>query len=439
MKFLNYVIFVNLLWIFTVAGQDAVMSVDIDVSVPGIQTTVAGTAGQTFILEIRASTMSDVNAYSLNLQFDTSLMVFVDGDADYGLSGEKNLLVKDSSGSIVGMVQVDPTADNIINIFYSRGDDFEANGDGLLGILQFTSAPEMATGDSTEFIITSGEVVNNASHITVIADLNSGVFYIPVPTYSTTYNGNGNTGGVVPTDGSSYEEGAIVTVLGNTGNLVKTGFVFTNWNTASDGSGTTYNGGQTFTMGTADVALHAIWTIVNNIITVTQNPNGTIEPAGNVNGQVMVPYGTDQTFTITPAANYKIATLTVDGSPVTVASTYTFTNVTVPHTITAMFDVTTAILMKQRQLPKSFNLSANLASIRYAVPLVNGINGVDIDIRLFDVKGKLVANPVNGIVKAGCYSIRLNEGGLLAATGTYFCIMKAGSHFKKTMKMQLVR
>ena len=40
-------------------------------------------------------------------------------------------------------------------------------------------------------------------------------------TYSVTYNGNGKTGGDVPTDATAYEAGDVVTVLGNTGGLEK--------------------------------------------------------------------------------------------------------------------------------------------------------------------------------------------------------------------------
>jgi hypothetical protein len=41
-----------------------------------------------------------------------------------------------------------------------------------------------------------------------------------VSTYSVIYNGNGATGGSVPTDSTNYLQGQTVTVLGNTGNLV---------------------------------------------------------------------------------------------------------------------------------------------------------------------------------------------------------------------------
>ena len=80
-------------------------------------------------------------------------------------------------------------------------------------------------------------------------------------TYTVTYNGNGSTGGTVPVDlASPYEYGATVTVLGNTGTLVKTGYTFIGWNTLANGSGTDQAVGSTFTMGIADVTLYAQWT-----------------------------------------------------------------------------------------------------------------------------------------------------------------------------------
>jgi uncharacterized repeat protein (TIGR02543 family) len=93
------------------------------------------------------------------------------------------------------------------------------------------------------------------------------------PTYTVTYNSNGATGGSPPTDSTNYEQGATVTVQGNTGNLVNTNFTFTGWNTLANGSGTTYINGQTFQIGAANVTLYAMWTS-NLTYTVTYNGNG---------------------------------------------------------------------------------------------------------------------------------------------------------------------
>ena len=62
----------------------------------------------------------------------------------------------------------------------------------------------------------------------------------------------------MPVDPNLYRYGASVTVLGNTGSLVKTGYAFSGWNTQANGSGTNYAGGDKF-VETADVTLYAQW------------------------------------------------------------------------------------------------------------------------------------------------------------------------------------
>ncbi|CAI6070600.1 InlB B-repeat-containing protein [Cohnella sp. JJ-181] len=81
------------------------------------------------------------------------------------------------------------------------------------------------------------------------------------PTYSVTYDANGADGGNVPTDGGAYEEGAELTVLGNTGGLVKAGYTFAGWTLAADGSGTAYQAGDKLTMGATPLTLFAKWQI----------------------------------------------------------------------------------------------------------------------------------------------------------------------------------
>jgi uncharacterized repeat protein (TIGR02543 family) len=64
-------------------------------------------------------------------------------------------------------------------------------------------------------------------------------------------------------DGSSpYDENDTVTVLGNTGSLVKTGYTFDGWNTAADGSGTDYAPAATFQMPASNTTLYAQWAAV---------------------------------------------------------------------------------------------------------------------------------------------------------------------------------
>lgn len=99
----------------------------------------------------------------------------------------------------------------------------------------------------------------------------------------------------------------------------------------------TYNNGiGTFTLDALqqDITLTATTSIKKFEITVTQGANGTIAPGTQTN----VEYGTNKTFTITPADYYVVADVIVDGSSRGALSSYTFYNVTGNHTITAVFE-----------------------------------------------------------------------------------------------------
>ena len=73
--------------------------------------------------------------------------------------------------------------------------------------------------------------------------------------------------------------------------------------------------------------------VTKHIITATAGANGSISPSGAVE----VTEGADQTFSITANDGYEIASLKVDGTAVTIATSYTFTDVTAAHTIEATF------------------------------------------------------------------------------------------------------
>jgi len=89
--------------------------------------------------------------------------------------------------------------------------------------------------------------------------------------YTVTYHGNGNAGGNPPVDENTYAWEGTATVLGNVNGL----FAYANfvgWNTAADGSGTTWQPGLTMMM-TANVDLYAIW-YVGTVHTLTYDLNG---------------------------------------------------------------------------------------------------------------------------------------------------------------------
>jgi hypothetical protein len=78
-------------------------------------------------------------------------------------------------------------------------------------------------------------------------------------------------------------------------------------------------------------------TAVKHTITASAGDGGSISP----NGAVEVKDGKDKAFTVTPADNYVIEKVLVDGADVTTAladGVYTFKNVTADHTISATFE-----------------------------------------------------------------------------------------------------
>lgn len=77
--------------------------------------------------------------------------------------------------------------------------------------------------------------------------------------YSVIYDGNGSTGGSVPTDTAKYAAGKTATVKANTGGLVKSHYEFSAWNAKADESGVAYAPGASLVMGASDVTLYAIW------------------------------------------------------------------------------------------------------------------------------------------------------------------------------------
>lgn len=82
-----------------------------------------------------------------------------------------------------------------------------------------------------------------------------------IPVFKVTYDSNGDgwmTGGTPPVDAKQYPQGALVTVLSDNGSLYTYGYGF-QWNTKRDGSGANYAPGSTFSMGTENVTLYAIY------------------------------------------------------------------------------------------------------------------------------------------------------------------------------------
>jgi len=115
---------------------------------------------------------------------------------------------------------------------YMLGQSVTVLGNGSLVKSGNTFVGWNTQANGTGIIYATGiEFTMGSSNVTLFAQ------WTAKPTYTVTYNGNGNSSGAIPADKNNYTTGAIVTVLGNTGFLAKTGFTFVGWNTQSNGAG----------------------------------------------------------------------------------------------------------------------------------------------------------------------------------------------------------
>ncbi len=106
----------------------------------------------------------------------------------------------------------------------------------------------------------------------------------------------------------------------------------------ADGASVGAVSSYTFSNVTANHTISATFTAksVTYTITATAGTGGSSTPAGSTT----VKSGGSQAYTITPSSGYSIAGVLADGASVGAVSSYTFSNVTANHTISATFTAT---------------------------------------------------------------------------------------------------
>ena len=121
--------------------------------------------------------------------------------------------------------------------------------------------------------------------------------------YRVIYDKNGATGGTVPSDATVYSDNATATIKANTGSLAKTGYTFSGWNTAANGSGTDVSASGSATKKiTAGLRLYAKWTASASCATPAAPGKGSIN-------------GTSATLTFSESGNYEIYCSTSNTTP----------------------------------------------------------------------------------------------------------------------------
>lgn len=146
-------------------------------------------------------------------------------------------------------------------------------------------------------------------------------------TYTVSYNANGGSGA----PGNQTKTQDVTLTLSST-KPTRTGYVFKNWNTAANGTGTTYSSGGSYTANSG-ATLYAQWT-ANPTYTVTYNANGgTGAPASQsglggtsvtVSSTKPTKANTSTSYTVTYNKDADDATISKSSDTCTRTTTYTF-------------------------------------------------------------------------------------------------------------------
>jgi uncharacterized repeat protein (TIGR02543 family) len=138
--------------------------------------------------------------------------------------------------------------------------NYTVTGGTQIGTAQTSNDYTWTTGPSdnyTFFCIKRGGTAQYFSSIIITYETASG--------FTVTFNGNGSTGGSMANQTAS----AATNLTSNA--FTRTGYTFAGWNTAANGSGTSYANGASFPF-TANTTLYAQWTA--NTLTITYNSQG---------------------------------------------------------------------------------------------------------------------------------------------------------------------
>ena len=142
---------------------------------------------------------------------------------------------------------------------------YNTSGKLFNGNIAFTTSAIRNTTYKTDgdhkYVVTDGDSLDGADSIYIWQGTDrSAIRSIEVRRpLSVVYDANGADSGSEPSV-TAYAAGATATVAGNTGGLAKDGYMFYGWNTKSDGTGTFYRVGDTFTMPGRTTTLYAMWT-----------------------------------------------------------------------------------------------------------------------------------------------------------------------------------
>jgi hypothetical protein len=170
---------------------------------------------------------------------------------------------------------------------------------------------------------------------TVPAGMDGSIFGYYETQYKVSFSSNPTGSGTTTPSGSNIWISEGTTQISA---VPTSGYSFSSW--SSTGSITINNPNSAATSAT----ISGPGTITANFVEQKSIPTYSLSPYVNGHGSinpsvpVTVRQGADKTFTFTPDDGYRVSAISVDGNPVPVANSYTFSNVKADHSIRVTFE-----------------------------------------------------------------------------------------------------
>ncbi|MCX6879950.1 MAG: SBBP repeat-containing protein [Verrucomicrobia bacterium] len=171
-----------------------------------------------------------------------------------------------------------------------------------------SGATTLAGSYSAPYFTVSGQAIANGSYYALGSNRSF---------YSVTYAANGANSGTAP-DAQTKTQGIGLTLASNTGSLARTNYTIAGWNTAADGSGTSYGLGATYSTDAA-LALYAKWSALpsnstaiavygqsGSFTTGDANQGGVGISAVNLNGPAGVVVDTTSNVYVADSLNNRV-------------------------------------------------------------------------------------------------------------------------------------
>lgn len=209
----------------------------------GEQIQLSKTANVTLYSSIVAGGTRDIET---SVAFTTGSLTITDCLYD---SAKANVIVGTGSYTQSGSVDL-LGADSLLDVLAD-------NGGFTPTVALLSGSPAIDAGSNSEGFITDQRGTGFARLVGGQVDIGAFEVQGATPSYAVTYDGNSHTGGTAPID-QSKATGVDLTIATNSGSLVRSGYIFSGWNTASDGAGINYAEAATYSTDAA-LTLFAKW------------------------------------------------------------------------------------------------------------------------------------------------------------------------------------